>query len=681
MEINITNDEVFYINEIAKQTDGSVLYKKGKAVLLASVVMEKQENIEGDFLPLTVQYLEKSYANGKIPGGYIKREGKPNEFEILTSRLIDRSLRPLFPKNFCYPIQITVFVLSVDKELDLQVLALNAASSALFVSSIPIQNAVNALRIGMIDDCFIVNPSQEEMSKSSIDLFISGEGENIFMIEFKSIIGQLSESKMLEAISLAQTHIENTSKMYIELFSPHIKPHIDININNNTNVNNEIFHYIEQYKLQLESCFSEMSKSENSTILSMLVQHITKESNVSQREVEIAIAKIKRDFIRNKILYEEKRLDGRRLDEIRHIEIKTNILPSAHGSALFTRGQTQVLTVCTIGGDNDMQSYETLQSKNPLKQNFIFHYNFPSFSTGEAYPIGAVSRRELGHGNLAKRALESSIKDDTRAIRIVSEVLESNGSSSMASVCGGSLSLYAAGLEPSFLVAGVAMGLVKDDSNYKILTDIMGLEDYDGDMDFKVAGNKDGITALQMDIKINDISIEILEDALCRAKSARFVILDKMQVAKEQIVLNDNIPCSQVFKIPVHKIPAIIGQGGRNIRDIIDRFGVNIDINKENGDVRISAIGKECVEGAKNFILSSISIDLDNFNIGDKFQGKIKKITDFGIFVEIKECVDGLLHNSKLLKNHINIASFKEGDMINVEIAAIYNGKIELILS
>ena len=681
MEIQIENNnslETIYIDEVARAANGAILYKKGKALLLATIAMDINANIEGDFLPLTVQYIEKSYANGKFPGGYIKREGKPNEFEILTSRLIDRSLRPLFPKNYRYPIQITIMVLSVDMDLDLQILALNAASIALFLSNLPICRPINAVRIGRINDCFIINPTLEQMKQSSIDLFISGENENIFMIEFKSKIDELSEDKMLEAIELAQKNINTTSQIYLQNLSPHIKPHITINCKDSS-LNLDIFNHIkEKYSATLESCFLNMAKSENAALLNNIINDIANNENYEKIEVEIAISKIKREFIRNKILYEEKRLDGRGLDTIRDINISTNILPSAHGSTLFTRGQTQVLAVCTIGSDSDMQSYEMLTSKHPLKSNFIFHYNFPSFSTGEAYPIGSVNRRELGHGNLARKALESSIREESRAIRIVSEVLESNGSSSMASVCGGSLSLFSAGIVPLFLVAGIAMGLVKEGDKYKILTDIMGIEDYDGDMDFKVAGNRAGITALQMDIKINDINIEILRDSLLQAKKARLYILDKMEIAKNNIILNDNLPTSKSFQIPTNKISSVIGQGGKNIKDIIERFNVSIDINKENGEVRVTSNDKQNAENAANYILSSVFVKLDDFKIGDKFEGRIKRITDFGIFVEIKNGIDGLVHNSKLIKNNINIKSFNKDDILGVEIVAINDNKIEL---
>lgn len=680
MEIKIQkDDEVFVLNKFAKQANGAVLYQRKKLVILATVVTQEETKIEGDFLPLTVQYIEKSYAAKRFPKGYIKREGKPNEFEVLTSRLIDRSLRPLFPKSYRYPVQITITTLSIDDNIDIQTSALNAASVALMISNIPINKPINCVRIGKINDKFIINPNIEQIRESSIDLLISGESENLAMIEFQSNREELSEEAMLDAIALAQEHISKTSLSYKELFTPHIRKPIKLDLQD-FNISKNLFNLILEHKVELENILREMSKSENSTILNAFIQKIVSNSTYTALEVEVAITKFKRDFIRKQILDNERRLDGRGLRDIRKISIETNLLPNTHGSALFTRGETQVLAICTIGNDNDMQSYEMLTAKSPLKTNFIFHYNFPSFSTGEAYPISSPTRRELGHGNLARKALKSSICDESRSIRVVSEVLESNGSSSMASVCGGSLSLYAAGLQPKFLVAGIAMGLVKEDSTYKILTDIMGIEDYDGDMDFKVAGNSKGITALQMDIKIDNISHTILKDALFQAKEARMIILEKMERAKDEIILSDEIERFESFKIPINKIPSIIGQGGRNIREIIERFCVNIDINKELGVVNITGTNEQNIVNAKEYILSIVFVNMEGFNIGDRFSGRIKRKADFGIFVELKNGIDGLIHNSKLLKNNIDINDFSEGDNLEVEIIAINNDKIELYL-
>lgn len=674
MEVKLDNDEILIIDEIARQTNGSLLFKKDKAVILASVVIDINAKVDGDFLPLTVQYLEKAYANGKIPSGFIKREGKPSEFEILTSRLIDRSIRPLFPKPFCYPLQISIFVLSADNE-DLQVLALNAASLALYLSNIPINIPINAVRIGIINDEFIINP--RNLAESSIDLFVSGNDENISMIEFKSTKDSLNETQMIEALNLAKNHIKSTSKLYQNTLERFIKTPLSLPDSAVCEDFSEVFNKIKKdYKNDLENAIKSMG--ENNAILDKLKEKIALECGFDEIFIEKSIAKFKRNFIRNMILEQNIRIDGRNLDEIRPISIKTNILPNAHGSTLFTRGETQVLAVCTIGSENDAQNIENLNIRK--KDRFMFHYNFPSFSTGEAYPIGSVSRRELGHGNLAKKALESSLEyESEKTIRIVSEVLESNGSSSMASVCGGSLSLFAAGLSPKFLVAGIAMGLVKEGEKYAILTDIMGVEDFEGDMDFKVAGNENGITALQMDIKISDINIDILHNALLKAKEARLKILSLLEQAKDSIILNDNLPQSETFSVPTAKIPVIIGQSGKNIRQIIERFDVSIDIAKDSGKITIFGTNKQNLIATKEHILASINVDY-SLKVGDKFNGKIKKIADFGMFVEIKNGIDGLVHNAKLMRNNINIKDFKEGENVMVEIISLHNDKIELFL-
>ncbi len=607
MEINLNNGESLILDEVARQANGAVLLRKGKAVILAAVAMDSKENIDGDFVPLTVQYIEKSYANGKIPSGFLKREGKPSEFEILTSRLIDRSIRPLFPKNFHYPIQVSVFVLSVGDE-DLQVLALNAASLALYISNIPIKRTINALRIGLINDSFIINPPN--LSDSAIDLFVAGDEENIFMIEFKSVVGALAEDKMLEALNMAKNHIKETSALYANALKSFVKTPLHLADSQGNADFSEAFEKISaEYGAEIKSLLVEMSKSENSVALGQLQARIIAELGFDEKSVEQSIAKIKREFIRGKILNEGIRLDGRDLSAIRPISIQTNILPNAHGSALFTRGETQVLAVCTIGNENDAQIVDNLTARG--KNKFMFHYNFPSFSTGEAYPIGSVGRRELGHGNLAKRALESSFEGaDSECIRIVAEVLESNGSSSMASVCGGSLSLYAAGLAPRFLVAGIAMGLIKEGQKCAILTDIAGIEDFEGDMDFKVAGNAKGITALQMDIKIRGIDAEILREALNRAKIARCEILGLMEGARAKIVLNDNRPKSESFIVPQSKIPLIIGRGGKNIKQIIERFDISIDIAKEGGKITLFGASSENLTNAKEYILEFIGGDI-----------------------------------------------------------------------
>lgn len=663
-------DEIFQLNYIAKQSDSSILYKKGKLVLLVSIAIDNKV-VDEDFLPLTVQYIEKSYANGKIPSGYVKRESRPSDFETLTSRLIDRSIRPLFPKDFKYCTQIIIMVLSIDSEIDIQVSALNAVGAALYLSSIPVFKIVSGVRVANIEGNFIINPDMTILEKSSIDFFISGENDNLLMLEFKSSIDSLDENSLLNAVSMGQTYIKNKSLLYKSSFQSYVKDKLSID---NLVDDNLIYLIKEEHKLQLESY---LSNKLNQNIINDLIKSIVSKFNIDESRAKLLLNTLKQQYMRNKILYDNYRFDGRGLKDIRNIEIETNILPNAHGSALFTRGETQVLSVCTIGGDNDMQSYDILSSKKSGKEKFMLHYNFLPFCTGETYPLGAVSRRELGHGNLAKKALESSINDEIRTIRIVSEVLESNGSSSMASVCSGSLSLYGAGLRPSFLVAGIAIGLVTDGNIYKILNDITGIEDNIGDMDCKIAGNKDGITALQMDVKIDGFNINIFKDVLLQAREALFIILNKMEEARDKIILGANTPLYESFTIPINKISSLIGQGGRNIKQITTRFGVNIDINKDKGIVNIFGTSKKDLLEAKEHILSCIYICLDSFNIGDKFNGKVKRITDFGVFVELKDGIDGLIHNSKLDANNI----FKEGDFISVEIIVINDNKIELSVS
>lgn len=690
MEINLDNGEILVLDEVAKKANGSLLLRKNKAVILAAVVMGS-EAIEGDFVPLTVQYIEKAYAGGKIPSGFIKREGKPSEFEVLTSRLIDRSLRPLFPKHFHHPIQISVFVLSAGDE-DLQVLALNAASLALYISNIPINRVINAVRVGCVNDEFVSTQSAE----SSIDLFVAGDENNIAMIEFKSNCGALSEEKMISALEFAKAHLDKNASAYKSALSAHIKAPLfggdsagDSANLDSVNAECGLDSALDSVNAEFERVFEKITQNygailentiktmgENSVILDNLKRQIIDECELCESVVEKSIAKFKRAFIRNMILSQNLRVDGRKLDEIREISIKTNILPNAHGSALFTRGETQVLAICTLGAESDAQSVENLGTKSK-KEKFLFHYNFPSFSTGEAYPIGSVGRRELGHGNLAKRALESSIEAE-QTIRIVSEVLESNGSSSMASVCGGSLSLCAAGLNPKFLVAGIAMGLVKEGEKYAILTDIAGVEDAEGDMDFKVAGNTYGITALQMDIKISDISAEILARALDSARVARCKILEKMERAREQIILNDNLPKSESFSVPQAKIPLVIGQGGKNIKRIIEQFEVSIDIAKDSGKITIFSANSQNLEGAKAHILDLIADSA--IKVGDRFEGRVKKVAHFGVFVEIKYGVDGLIHSGKFLQKNLKMTDFSENQSVMVEVVSVRNDKIELDL-
>lgn len=721
--IEVNNQiQIFDLNKVAKQASGAVLLRVKNTVVLATIAREDTQ-VEEDFLPLTVQYLEKQYAAGRIPGGYVKRETKPGDFETLTSRIIDRSLRPLFPKGYAYPTQIVVMVLSADPEVDLQVVGLNAASVALYLSDIPVERPVCGVRVGHIDGKFVLNPSNSELKKSTLDLYVAGVKDELLMIEMRSLptltnditsmiamdpvvdmglcsefiqkqsMNEFDESKMLEAIKFANEAILNGSNAYEEAFKEYKKTPAQLEYKSEIE-NSDIAIYIDEfYKTEVKNAINQMAKSERASELVKIANQIAlSDTAISEgwdKDLILNIlGKYKKKIVREQIINESKRADGRGLKDVRPISIETNILPNAHGSCLFTRGQTQALVVATLGTDNDAQMSELLTEKTAVADKFMFNYNFPGFSVGEASPIKAPGRRELGHGNLAKRALYPSIDlDSPYSIRLVSEILESNGSSSMASVCGGSLALRAAGVQSCKLVAGVAMGLVFEGDKHAVLTDIMGLEDHDGDMDFKVAGSKDGITALQMDIKLGGISHEVLKEALLQAKEAREHILNIMQEANNNIVINEDIlPKLELFSVDPSKIVDIIGQAGKTIKEIIEKFDVSIDLDREKGEVKVAGSQKGKVEAAKEYIIQITQKDLktrggkkevkniDNFKIGEEFDGEIKKIATFGAFVSLRDGVDGLLHISKIK------SPIKEGDRIKVKISEIKAGKISLDL-
>ncbi|EDP7776750.1 polyribonucleotide nucleotidyltransferase [Campylobacter jejuni] len=713
IEIN-KNTEIFNIDKVAKQAAGAVLMRQGKSVVLATVAREEKQ-VEEDFLPLTVQYIEKAYAAGKIPGGYVKRETKPSDAETLTARIIDRSLRPLFPKGYAYPTQIVVMVLSADPKVDLQVMSLNAASVALYLSDIPMKAPVCGVRIGKIDGNFILNPNNEELQNSTLDLYVAGVKDELLMIEMRALpdqkeneifieapyadvltqttsqnMNELSEDEILEALNLAQKAILNGSNAYEEAFSKHEK-NSQIELKNEIEYP-EILAFIENnFQKQIKEAINQMAKSERASELNKIAKEISNleiAKEWSEESVLNTLAKVKRKLIREQILNEGKRADGRSLNEVRPINIETNILPNAHGSCLFTRGQTQALVVATLGGENDAQMIDLLTEKNPISERFMVNYNFPGFSVGEASPIKAPGRRELGHGNLAKRALYPSVDENyPYVIRLVSEILESNGSSSMATVCGGSLALKAAGVPSLKLVAGVAMGLIFEDNKYAVLTDIMGLEDHDGDMDFKVAGSKDGVTALQMDIKLSGIDQEILKQALYQAKEGRIHILNIMEEAAKEIIVNEEVlPKLELFSVDPSKIVDIIGQAGKTIKEIVEKFGVSIDLDREKGEVKIAGSQNEQIKAAKDYIINITSSqkgtkkgskdkDISGFELGQEFQGIVKKIAPFGAFVELKNGVDGLLHSSK--SKHLNLS---ENQSLKVKISEIKNGKISVDL-
>ena len=727
--IEVNNQvEIFDINKVAKQAAGAVLLRVKNTVVLATVARDDVQVTE-DFLPLTVQYIEKAYAAGKIPGGYVKRETKPGDFETLTSRIIDRSLRPLFPKGYAYPTQIVVMVLSADPEVDLQVVGLNAASVALYLSDIPVNRPVCGVRVGYIDGNFVVNPSNSELKSSALDLYVAGTKDELLMIEMRSLaqktsqivpivaidpmmdpslndniiakqeMNEFSEDKMVEAIEFAGKAILRASSAYEEAFSAHKKEDANLELKPEIENENVAIYIKEFYASDVKNAINQMAKSERASELNKIAKQILSDE-VAQKEgwseavIANALAKFKKKIVREQIINEGIRADGRRLDEVRPISIETNVLPNAHGSCLFTRGQTQALVVATLGTDSDAQMYDVLTEKTALIEKFMFNYNFPGFSVGEASPLKAPGRRELGHGNLAKRALAPSIDDDSPyTIRVVSEILESNGSSSMASVCGGSLALRAAGVQTQKLVAGVAMGLVFEGDRHAVLTDIMGLEDHDGDMDFKVAGTDEGITALQMDIKLGGISLEVLKEALAQARRGREHILNLMREADNKIKVNDEIlPKLELFSVDPSKIVEIIGQAGKTIKEIIEKFDVAIDLDREKGEVKIAGGAKKNVDAAKDYIIQITSREgskfgkkpfggdrrdraKPTFNVGDEFDGVVKSVVDFGVFIELKDGVDGLLHISKV-KTPLNV-----GERVKVRVSEQKGNKISLSLA
>ncbi|WP_187897258.1 polyribonucleotide nucleotidyltransferase [Helicobacter pylori] len=683
--INSSNKtEEFALKQVAKQATSSLLYRLGKTIILASVCVER-EPVSEDFLPLVVQFLEKSYAAGKIPGGFVKREGRAQDFEILTSRLIDRTLRPLFPKDYRYPTQITLMVLSHDIENDLQVSALNAASAALFLAHIAPIKSVSACRIARVDNEFIINPNTSLLNQSSLDLFVSGTKESLNMIEMRSLgqqLNALEEPLMLKALELAQKSLKETCTLYEEVFTPH-QNELLFKESQGIIFNERLLDLLKnQYFDEIIKGIESSALSERENVFNEIAKKISEaHSEFSLEEIEWSLEKVKKTEIRRMIIKDKIRPDKRALEEVRPILIESDLLPMAHSSILFTRGQTQSLVVGVLGTDNDAQTHESLEHKAPIKERFMFHYNFPPFCVGEASSIGATSRRELGHGNLAKRALETSIKNKEQVIRLVSEILESNGSSSMASVCAGSLALYASGVEIYDLVAGVAMGMVSEGQDHAILSDISGLEDAEGDMDFKIAGNLEGITAMQMDTKMSGIKLEILYQALLQAKEAREHILKIMHEAKEKIVINfSNLPATEIFNVAPDKIVEIIGQGGRVIREIVEKFEVKIDLNKPSGEVKIMG-NKERVLKTKEFILNylhSLDQELEQYAIDEVLEAQVKRIVDFGAFLSLPKGGEGLLRRQNMDRCQVVL---KEGDSIRCRVISFNKGKIALDLA
>ena len=707
--------EIFEFNKVAKQANGAVLAKIGNAVVLATVVSEFDNPVSEDFTPLTVQYIEKTYAAAKLPGGFIKREGKPSDFETLTSRVIDRSLRPLFPKGYVYPTTITVMVLSADKDVDLQTLSLNAANAALYTSNLPIKKSVCGVRVGRIENNYVINPTPEQIANSTLDLYVAGSKDELLMIEMKTIssselievdieaftkvhnANEMNEDTLVEAITFAQNALKEANLTYEKAFEEVSKEKVQVELIKFT-IEESVINYVrDNFSNEIKEAIKKLAKSERATQLKDIAKMIAANEYCTTNELEFntiyeAVSIVKREIVRKMIVNDKVRADGRGLKDVRPISIETNILPSTHSSCLFTRGETQALVIGTIAGPKDGQMYEVLTDKSTSMERFMVHYNFPGFSVGEAKPMFGVGRRELGHGNLAKKALETTIDDDyNETVRLVSEILESNGSSSMATVCGGSLALKAAGVPISNLVAGVAMGMVVENDKYSILTDIMGLEDHDGDMDFKVAGTNKGITALQMDIKLGGIELSVLKEALLQAKEGRDHILGLMEEAAKDIVPSGALPLVEQFIIDPSKFMVIIGKAGATIKEIIERFTVSIDLDRDNGIVKVSGDNKQNIMDACEHIKTisnnasprkeTKNIDFEKlYQVDEIVTGKVERVVDFGAFILLPKGGEGLLHISKISKERVNNVSdiLSVGQNIEVKVLKVKKDRIEL---
>ncbi len=664
---------------VAKQASGAVVVQYEDTVVLVAVVASKKPREGIDFFPLTVEYRKKAYAAGKIPGGYFKREGRPGENEVLSARIIDRPIRPLFPENYRNEVQVYVMVLSSDKENDPDVMGLIGASTALSISDIPFLGPISAVRIGRIQGELIINPTYSELEESDMDLVIAGSEDSIVMVEGES--RETSEEDMLAALELGHNHIKEIIALQKELVNECAKPKTEIIVEQpDENLIKEIHQAADS---RLPEIVNIQDKAERSNALVAFVEEL--QTSLEEQFPESAftikeeVEKIEKALVRNMILDEKRRLDGRKPDEIRPITCEVGLLPRTHGSALFTRGQTQALAVTTLGTKMDEQKMDELEGE--FYKSYMLHYNFPSFCVGEVRPMRGVSRREIGHGNLAERSIKNIIPGDTifpYTIRVVSDILESNGSSSMATVCAGSLSLMDAGVPIKEAVAGIAMGLVKEGDRYVILSDILGDEDHLGDMDFKVAGTEKGINAFQMDIKIKGISLDILREALAQAKQGRLHILNAMNqtIEKPRAELSNYAPRILTFKVDNEFIGLIIGPGGKNIRDIIEKTEVAIDINDE-GVVTIASVNPENGFRAKEIIDDLIRQP----EAGTVYTGIVKKIMNFGAFVEILPGKEGLLHISQIEHRRIERVEdvLKVGDEVQVKLMKIdEQGKLDL---
>ena len=661
--------------KVAKQATASTIVSYGDTVVMANVVAAKEPKPDLDFFPLTVSYQEKFYAAGKIPGGFFKREGRPTEFETLTSRLIDRPIRPLFPEGFKNETQVILTVLSHDEETNPDIVAMIAASSALTLSGVPFMGPIGGCRVGYDGSNYTLNPKIND--DGDLDLVVAGTSDAVLMVESEA--KQLSEEIMLGAVKFGHESMQEVIKIIINLAEECANDPWEFSHTINESLLDEIKKTCEDKIAKSYSIVDKMERQSSlSEIKSSLEDQYKENEEYSINEVMGYFKKIEKNVVRSQILNNQSRIDGRKLDEVRNISSEVSWLPRTHGSALFTRGETQAIVVATLGFSEDEQRIEALQGS--YKENFMLHYNFPPYSVGEVGRLGATGRREIGHGKLAWRALKAVLpsKDDfDYTIRLVSDITESNGSSSMATVCGSSLALMDAGVPIKNSVSGIAMGLIKEGDDFAVLSDILGDEDHLGDMDFKVAGTKEGVTSLQMDIKITGITYEIMEKALEQAKGGRDYILNEMnkEISEARTELGPYTPRSETIKVKRDNIGEIIGKGGSTIKDIIEKSGAKIDIS-DNGNVKIAGTNNESIEAAKELINSII----EEPEVGQVYEGKVVKIMEFGAFVNFFGKRDGLVHISQLSKERVEKVTdvVNEGDIVKVKVLGFDKGKVKL---
>ncbi len=676
-EIEVAGKKIILeTGKVARQADGAIIATCGETVVLATVVGAKKVNPEVDYFPLSVNYQEKYYAAGKIPGGYFKREARPTESETLISRLIDRPIRPLFPDEFKNEVQLLPTVISYDKENEADILSIIASSAALAISGMPFMGPVGASRVGYIDGKYVLNPSKAELEKSKLDLVVAGTKDAVLMVESEA--SGLTEEEMLNAVKFGHEGFVPVIEMIKELAKECRKPEWSVEKKDLSEVKKKLE---ETFTEDLKKAFATRDKQDRSNQISEITDKAKKlyeeDENYTDLDVNSELKKIEKSIVRTDILKNKNRIDGRGLSDVRPISCEVGILPRTHGSALFTRGETQAIVTATLGTSDDEQRIESLDGLQ--RERFMLHYNFPPFSVGETGRIG-TGRREIGHGKLAWRAIHSSLPSKEAfpyTFRVVSEITESNGSSSMATVCGTSLALMDAGVPIKEPVAGIAMGLIKEGDDFSVLSDILGDEDHLGDMDFKVAGTKDGITSLQMDIKITGITFEIMEQALSQAKDGRVHILGEMNKAlsASRADVGKHTPKMEKINVDKKDIAAVIGKGGATIREIVEKSGAKVDVNDE-GIVTVAAPDEE----SRNIAMQMIKDITAKAELNKIYSGKVMKIMEFGAFVNFLGKQDGLVHISELADKRVAKVTdvVKEGDEVKVKVIGFDRGKVKL---